>query len=98
MAGILVEIDRQSETRGAGGRMRIGNPAFQGAAIDFGFHSVEGDAIGGYADIALQAQGLLPAIGDRAAALQPRCEGIRIARLDAERALEAARRPTLRGL
>ena len=48
-------------------------------------------------EIALQPQRLLAAIGDFAAALQPRRQRIRIAGFDAERALERARRPVRRG-
>src|SRR5258706_7430965 len=70
--------------------MRNDNPSLNRAAIDFGFHGFDRDAIRSHADIAAQAQRLLAAIGNFAPSLQPRHQRIRIGRLDIKRGLEIA--------
>ena len=67
------------------------NPSLDGAAVDLGLHGFDRDMVRGHADIAAQAQRLLTAIGDLAAALQPGHQRIRIGRFDAERAVEIGR-------
>ena len=93
--GIEIETLRLQggfEARSARLLMRDGQPPHHGAAIDLCIQFFDSDAIGADADITAQPQRLLAAIGDFAAALQPRHQRIRIGRIHLKRAGEAAGR------